>query len=57
VSKLANPITIKVDDATLAAIDEAQRALETKTNIPLTRAVFVRILIAAQLASVERGPK
>lgn len=52
-SKLANPITVKVDDATLAAIDEAQRALETQTKIPLTRAVFVRILIAAQLATAK----
>jgi hypothetical protein len=47
--KLANAITVKVDDVTLAQIDEQQRLLETKTDIPLTRAVFLRILIAEAL--------
>lgn len=51
--KLSNPITVKLDDATLAELDEQQRVVERSTGIPLTRTLYVRMLIAAQLAAVR----
>lgn len=51
--KLVNPITVKLDDSTLAALDEQQRIVEATTKIPLSRAVFIRMMIVAQLAAVR----